>query len=254
MKDTSQPRYHLIDLLRGVLFLLVIVYHLFFDLVYIFGVNIPWFSGTAGNILQTAGAGGLILISGISCNFSGSNLKRGVRIFLWGMTITIATLILEPFGLRVFVWFGILHLIGVSGILVGAFEDKLWSKIPPALGAAASALLYAFTFGISYGFVGFFGIPFIKLPAFLYNYPGLEWLGLITKGFSSSDFFPVFPHFFIFLFGYFVWKSVKIPSRISDARLAPINFIGRHTLLIYVLHQPVLYGILWLIFTFVTRL
>ena len=244
----KQKRHHLIDLLRGALFILVIIYHIFFDLIYMFGMSMPWYSGTPENILQTVSAGGLILISGISCNFSGSNLKRGARIFAWGMLITVSTLALELLGIHVFVWFGILHLLGASGMLVGAFEDKLWNKIPPALGVAASALLYALTFGINRGFVGFFGIPLIKLPAELYAFRGLEWLGIVSKGFSSSDFFPIFPHFFLFLFGYYIWKIFKIPDRFLSAKLAPINFVGRHTLIIYVLHQPILYGLLWLIF------
>jgi Predicted membrane protein len=250
MTQQNAPRYHLIDLFRGVLIIAMIVYHFLFDLVYIFGVNIAWFNGTAASVIRTVGAGGLILIAGISCNFSQSNLKRGVKIFLYGMALTISTLALELFGLRLFIWFGVLHLIGVGGILVGAFESKL-NKIPPALGAAAALLIYAFTYGVSSGFIGFFGISLVKLPTYLYNFPGLEWLGLVTKGFSSSDFFPIFPNLFLFLAGYFVWKTVKLPDRFLTAELAPINFIGRHTLLIYLLHQPLIYGILWLVFALV---
>ena len=250
MTQQNVPRYHLIDLLRGVLIIAMIVYHFLFDLVYIFGVNIAWFNGTAASVIRTVGACGLILVSGISCNFSKSNLKRGVKIFLYGMALTLGTLALELFGLRLFIWFGVLHLIGVGGIVVGAFEGKL-SKIPPALGAACSLMIYAFTYGVSNGFFGFFGIPLVKLPSYLYNFPGLEWLGLVTKGFSSSDFFPIFPNLFLFLAGYFVWKSVKLPAKISTAKLAPINFIGRHTLLIYLLHQPLIYGILWLVFSLI---
>ena len=248
MTDKNSNRYHIIDLLRGLLFIAVVIYHALFDLVYMFGVNLPWFSGGVGRILQIVGACGLILISGMSSNFSRNNVKRGAKVFMYGMALTVSTLVLEAFGIELFIWFGVLHLIGVSGIVVGALEDKFLSRIPPTVGAAVSALLFAFTYGISDGFVGFFGVPLVKLPTYLYSHPGLEWLGFVTKTFSSGDFFPIFPNLFLFLAGYFLWRTIKLPDKILSAKLAPVNFVGRHTLVIYILHQPVIYGVLWLVF------
>ena len=248
MKDKNINRHHIIDLLRGLLFISVVIYHILFDLVYMFGANLPWFSSGGGKALQIVGAGGLILISGMSSNFSRSNIKRGIKVFMYGMALTVGTLVLEAFGIELFIWFGVLHLIGVSGIVVGSLEDKFLSRIPPAIGAAVSVALFAFTYGVSDGFVGLFGVPLVKLPTYLYSHPGLEWLGFVTRNFSSSDFFPIFPNLFLFLAGYFLWRAIKLPDKILSAKFAPVNFVGRHTLVIYLVHQPVIYGILWVVF------
>ena len=83
-----------------------------------------------------------------------------------------------------------------------------------------------------------------------YLYP----LGLTASDFASADYFPVIPYIFMYFAGRGLYKPVNngwMPDRLYHMRPGVLAFIGRHSLLIYVLHQPLLLGILWLIFRIV---
>ena len=75
-------------------------------------------------------------------------------------------------------------------------------------------------------------------------------LGVITPGFYSADYFPIFPWMFVFFAGASIglWAvRGKFPAFMAKSRLRPLAFVGRHALLIYILHQPVLYGLFSLV-------
>ena len=75
-------------------------------------------------------------------------------------------------------------------------------------------------------------------------------LGLTAPGFHSADYFPLLPWFFLFLIGtvFGGWCLAHRDNRILTAPLpGPLTWPGQHSLLIYVLHQPVLYGACYLI-------
>ena len=83
--------------------------------------------------------------------------------------------------------------------------------------------------------------------------PHLWILGLRTADFVSADYFPLLPWIFIFLFGASLGGRIKerrLPERFYGLACPPLEAVGRHSLLIYLLHQPVLmglsYGLYWL--------
>ena len=68
--------------------------------------------------------------------------------------------------------------------------------------------------------------------------------------FHSSDYFPLIPWMFLYLCGYFLWRAVGHRRRVMEKLkpgFAPLAFLGRHSLLIYLLHQPVLMGVFLLL-------
>ena len=75
-------------------------------------------------------------------------------------------------------------------------------------------------------------------------------LGLVPPEMAWGDFFPIFPWLFVFLAGAFLGRYVKegrFPPFLYKTHIRALAFVGRHSLLIYLAHQPLLFGILTLI-------
>lgn len=84
---------------------------------------------------------------------------------LCGFVVTAVTAIAIPSQV---VWFGILNLLGISMLICSALKD-LFNAIPTVVGAILSFMLYAVTYGVPTGYIGFLGIPIIELPSFCTN-------------------------------------------------------------------------------------
>lgn len=246
MDRPTPRRVHLMDELRGVLIIGVVLYHLLYDLAVIFPVGIPWMFSDAMNHARNVCTGSLIVISGISCHYTRSNLRRGLRTFGWGMALTVVTGLVIP---SQFIVFGILHFFGASMMLYGLAEPLL-KKIPTLPGLAGSILLFLLTWDIYSGFVRVMGAVWY-LPSFLYNKPILFPIGFACQGISSADYYPLMPWGFLFLAGMFFGRTVKaeaLPDFCYQSHLPPLAWLGTRTLAIYLIHQPVIYGVLSLLF------
>ena len=75
-------------------------------------------------------------------------------------------------------------------------------------------------------------------------------LGFPGPGFVSSDYFSLLPWLLLFWTGYFLYRLRPAEPLLPDIRLPGFSAMGRHSLLIYLLHQPVLYALLVLLPTF----
>ena len=135
-------------------------------------------------------------------------------------------------------------------MIITAFAKPLLQRIPPVLGAATSLLLYALTCGIPRGYIGFFYIKLFSLPEKLYDIGFLFFAGFPSKSFHSSDYFPLLPWIFIFLLGFFLWEQIKSSGadKFFVRGIPVLDLIGKYSLIIYLIHQPVLMGICQLIF------
>lgn len=236
-------RVGLIDELRGLSILLMVVYHLGYDLVYIFGISIPFFESAAFNFLRDFFAGIFVFISGICCRFSHSNVKRSIICLGCALLLTIISFFFIPDEV---IWFGILHLLGVSMLLFSCFKPLLDRISSPVLGTYLFGALFILLYNLPMGKIGW-----IHLPTKLYCCAFLAPLGLPTINFFSADYFPVIPWLFLFIAGsYFgvMTKNRKFPGYIYSNHCNFLAILGRHTLVIYLLHQPIIYGILALIF------
>lgn len=239
----KKKRSGLLDSLRGITVIQMVLYHAIWDLVFIFGVDWGWYHGTGAYIWQQCICCTFILLSGFCSAISRHPVKRGLIVFGIGGAVTLVTAVCMPDEI---VLFGVLTLIG-SCMLLQALLRRPLSHVPPAPGAVLSLLLFFFTRHIDMGYLGFFGKKLINLPDALYANLFTAYFGFCPPGFYSTDYFSLFPWIFLFLTGFFLHGLLgDAILKISWKGIAPLNFIGRHALEIYTVHQPVIYGMLLL--------
>lgn len=224
-------------------------HHAFYTLAYLFSVDAGRYLFDFFAPLSPFFAGTFVLISGTVSNLSRSNLKRGLKLIAVSLIISFVTIIFIE-GEEIY--FGILHMLAVCMILY-SFLKKPMLKIPAPAGIAASIFLFFITYPVTKGLIGFNGLLTFELPGFLYSAGWLFPLGFTSSGFYSADYFPLFPWFFMFLAGGFIGRYAsegRFPKFMFKKRIPPLGWLGRHSLAVYVLHQPVIFGIFYLIENF----
>lgn len=251
----ADSRYALLDEIRGLNLASMILYHFLWDLVFIAGIEIPWYTGTAGHIWQQSICWTFIFLSGFCWSLGRHRLKRGLTVFLAGGLVTAVTLAVMPQNRVVF---GVLTLLGSSMLLMIPL-DRLFAGIKDRRALTgcliASIALFILFLPINNGFIG----AGTKLPGALYA----DWLstyfGFPMRSFYSADYFALLPWFILFLGGYFCYRVLLSANEEQGAAFRPFTsflrtsavplaaFAGRRSLLIYLLHQPVLYGITQLV-------
>ena len=228
----SKPRIWELDALRGVCILCVIVVHFLFDLSFFGGLDLTlpaWYV-----FIQEYGGAIFVVLSGVCVTLGSKSVRRGLIVFACGMLITAVTYGMYRLGMSgadVVVKFGVLHLLGVCMLVYPAFK-----KLPPA----ALALL-----GLAIAITGY-AIRGVVVPQ--------HWLfplGLTYEGFTSSDCFPLFPQLGYFLIGAAIGKTAYrekrtfLPGAFQQTPVARFFcWCGRQSLFIYLLHQPIVYGLL----------
>ena len=231
---SAVPRLDVVDVVRGIAIAGVVLFHLVWDLAFL-GVIPAWIASHPwwllfGRVL----AGTFMALVGVSLVLASANGFRW-RAFLRRLAVLVAaalaiTLVTHAAFPETFVYYGILHAIAVAS-LVGALALRLPTTAIAALGLAAYALGFAWT-----------------SPAFDPRW--LAWIGFAAAPPPSNDFVPVFPWIGLTLLG-------MAAARLSLARgwvhrAPPMNWravqwlawLGRHSLVVYLIHQPVLLGVL----------
>ncbi len=243
MQKFIRDRFWELDFLRGIAVVMMIIFHFLWDLNYFGILQQPLYIGFWG-IFQKITAISMLLLVGICLTISYNNavaekidhkmkfLKRGAKIFGLGLLITLMTFIFVPQGT---IFFGVLHLIGASIILSVLFVKLRY----------LNALL---------------GIVFIAIGAYLqalvFNFPWLVWLGFLFRGFYTFDYYPLLPWFGVILLGIFLGnilfknakRAINIGTKTKPLFTNKLEWLGRHSLVIYFIHQPVLIALL-LLFT-----
>ncbi len=244
VKRSNKQRYGLLDSFRGLVLISMIVYHGSWDLVYLFHKNWTWYQGTGAYIWQQSICWSFILLSGFCWSLGHKPLKRGLLVFGAGALVSVVTLIFMP---QERVLFGVLTMTG-SSMLFMIPLSKLSSKVPPRLGLLFSLFLFIVTRNVNSGFLGFERWNIAKLPQMLYSSYFTTFLGFPVQEFFSTDYFSFIPWFFLFLSGYFIYRMMERSGGLRNGCLIrkwePLAFLGRHSLLIYMLHQPLVFGIL----------
>lgn len=234
-----------LDTLRGITVLSMVVYHAVWDLVFLFGMDWQWYLTPGADAWERSICCTFIALSGFCAAMGRHTIRRGVTVSLLGIAVTLVTLLFMPENR---ILFGVLTLIGACMLLVGILKKPLLS-CPAVPGLAGSLLLFFVTYRITAGSIGIPGLK-LQLPAIFYRNMVTAFFGFPPPGFWSTDYFPLLPWIFLFLGGAYLYcLAGRYILRIRWKGIAPLNFIGRHALAIYVIHQPVIYGILWLWFT-----
>lgn len=250
--NKKAPRYAFIDALRGICVVSMIAYHTMWDCVNIFGVDAPWFKTDYAIIWQQSICWCFIFLSGFCWNFGRKHLKRGLMAFIGGAVITAVTLLLMPEDKIIF---GVLTLIG-SSILLMIPLDMVFKKLPPAVFCVLNFLVFLLTKNVKEGYIGIGEKVLYYLPRSLYKNYFTAFFGFKFIGFSSSDYFPLIPWVFLFISGYFFYKLLDKKKTISKWKKSQpkkelFTFIGRNSFWIYMAHQPVVYGILYIVFNII---
>ncbi len=239
---SNKKRIFIIDEIRGFCIICMVVYHALYDIQFIFNINLSFFNSIYMNTIRNIFAGTFIFISGISCNLSKNNLKRGLICFCIGMLMTIATYIIIPQQLIIF---GILHLLGICMIIYHVLRNIL-KKLNYKIMIPILISLYILTFNIVRNYIGIKNIFSIDIPYYITKYNLLFPFGIISEDFTSADYFPIIPWIFIFIIGTYIglyFKSNKINPSFYKNNIPLLSYIGKHTIWIYILHQPILFCI-----------
>ena len=226
-----------IDFLRGLAIILMVCYHLLFDLGEFVGIErfLGWstdLTTRAWMIAQYFFAGLFVVLSGTSSTLSRNNIRRGLRLLAVSILVSAATYLFDPASA---VYFGILQCLAVSMLVYGAAFQKAGPVACAAWGAVVIGLGAA--------------LPAAKQALAVRS----DWLmpfGITGPSFSSFDYFPLIPWLGIFLVGAALGKTVYASKRSLLPWSLPrtfVNFAGRHSLLIYIVHQPVIMGLLYIL-------
>lgn len=224
-------RIELLDVWRSLAIILMVTYHILYDL-HVFGVLgrdavfSPW-----PMAIRFAAVGSFMLISGMVVRFSHNSLRRGAVVFCCGLVVSLVMYFVgDP------VQFGVLHNLGTMMMAYGIISPRV--KTPRGIWfPLLCVVIFAITYYIN---------DTVRVETNL-----LVPLGLYPVGFYSADYYPLFPWSMIFALG--VWLGNKLPAwservPLLRQRFHPILTVaGRNSLIIYLVHQPIFYGICWLI-------
>ncbi len=242
MDSRAEPRsarIPLVDVLRGFALAAMAVFHFFWDLEFFSFADLGVTEKPFWIAFAHATAGGFLALVGVSMVLAhGERLKmrafarRLALLVAAAAVVTLASWFADPDGI---ILFGILHCIAISSVLGLAFL-----RLPLALVAVAAAAAVA-------------APALFTGPAF--NAPGWLWLGLASEPKPSNDYAPLLPWFGMVLAGIALARLMLPRARKADwARWLPraglargLAFAGRHSLIVYLVHQPLLLGVLWLV-------
>ena len=224
-------RIELFDALRGLAILLMLVHHFAIDLIGL-GILPAWMiENPIVEVLWFVFASVFILLCGFSSEFAKNNKKRGLVILGFAYALTFVTSFIPGAHIR----FGILHLLGFCILIDAYFRPHL---------RTVSWRTWFYLFAIGYA-------VFVLVNAGYWRNPDHLWmLGVVGPNFASADFFPLMPWFFLFELGTHlgvVAREDRLPQWVYAYRGGVLATVGRHTLIIYLLHQPIFYGVLYLL-------
>lgn len=244
----NKQRALLLDSLRGLALVNMIAYHATWDLIYLAGHTPFWYSDSWGFYWQQGICWTFILLSGFCWSMSHNPLRHGITVSVCGLVVMAVTLIAEPESA---IWWGVLSLLGGAGLLMIPLEP-VFRRIPAALGAIVSMLCFALSRHAYWGSIGIRGVFLVNLPDWLFLNKLTAFVGFPEPGFTSTDYFPLIPWMFLYFTGYFLYRLLW--ERIRDAKAfrlscPPLTWLGQRSLVVYMLHQPVIYGVL-MIFTY----
>ena len=222
-----------LDAFRGICVLGMLIVHFVYDLTELYRL-VSWQPGDTFAWVQRWGGVLFLLLSGICVTLGRRSVRRGLIVFGCGLVCTAVTVGMYRLGLSgngIQIYFGVLHCLGMCMILWPVFRRlPWWVLLPLGLGIIMTGLWVFEPMRVSY--------------------PWLLPLGIQPQGLITSDYFPLFPNMGFFLLGSALGKTLyrrqqSLLPRVNDRNflLRFLQLCGRHSLWIYLLHQPVFSGL-----------
>ena len=274
-------RLETLDLVRGVTLVSMILYHGMWDFLYLSerGASMEalrtWYEGAGGHLWQQSICRTFILLSGFCIPFSRHIFRRGLEVSAGGIAVSAVTVI-ALYEDRIL--FGVLTFLGAAMLATGALQRAFADSSSRPSGNSAAAVrasaaglavclfLFHLTRWINLGYLRIGPRIRMDLPPGLYTFgSGTLWgyimtgLGFTMKGFFSTDYFSFLPWIFLCWTGLFFHRLLAAAGqgsrtgRLFDSTffhlcLPFFNLIGRHSLFVYLIHQPLLYLLTMIIF------
>lgn len=218
-----------LDAFRGLCILCMVAVHAIYDLVELYRI-VDWRYPALFSFVKDWGGVLFLLLSGICVTLGSRHIRRGLLVICCGLLVNIVTVGMYLLGFAdrgIIIYFGVLHCLGCCMVL--------WHPVRK-MPTWALAVLGAVLAGIG-----------LWLRGQYFSFPWLIPLGLTPAGFVSSDYFPLLPYFGFFLLGAVLGRTVYRDRQTRFPRISPENalvrcftWMGRQSLLIYLLHQPLL--------------
>ncbi len=236
--SSTKQRYLIVDVLRGLAIAMMFHYHFSFDLNHFGFIQQDFYRDPFWLNYRTLIVSLFLALVGVSLSLATrrsfnpkSYFRRLGMLVFFAALVSIASYI--QFSDRM-IFFGILHFIAVASVL-GLIFVRFY-RLNLILGAGLVIL----------------GNQFQHLA---FNQPWLQWVGLMTHKPFTEDYVPLLPWFGVVLLGIFFGKLFfeKQPQRwlinwqSEQPLIRVLSFGGRHSLIIYMLHQPLFMGLLYLI-------
>jgi len=250
-KSLAKDRAWELDFLRGFAVLFMLFMHTSWDIRYEFGV--PACSFLAKGWFWSFSQPTVVLfvcVSGICCTFSKNNVKRGLKLLAATLALDIGTYIITTFfGVDCLIIFNVLALLtcGVFLYVLISFIEKKTHVNPNVINVIMGlAAAYITIVGCNIHYMDNVVDSLVFLPVG-FDMPSVP---------SMADYMPIFPWLGVFLIGCVIGrlcykdKKTLLPGRgkVVYAVTRPVEFIGRHSLIIYLAHQPLIYALLYVIF------
>lgn len=236
-----RPRVAFYDTLRGFTIVSMCAFHVCYDLAYLYGLDMSWFTNViVQDLWRDSISFTFLILAGWMTSFSRDNFRRAGIYALTALIVWVATTIA---AVDTPVSFGILYCMAACTFIwacLWRFAGNMLENISTGALGFIRVILIA-------SFVATCGVYEIRYP-----FEGLAWLGFPSASFASGDYYPLIPYLFLYLLGAFGALRYRQTESVDSTWMLrdwcrPLTVIGRHSLIVYLVHQPIALLVLQLI-------
>lgn len=221
-----------LDMARGAAIVVMLAYHFSYDLNYWQFTQADFYHDGFWLNLRTSIVSAFVLIVGISLSVAE---RQGVLAKVWGrriLILSVAAALISAVSFLLFqqrfIFFGVIHFIALASVLTLFFVKR------PILAAVVGLLCLS---------LGNFWQHAV------FDQPALQWLGMVTHKPLTEDYVPLLPWFGVVLWGCVLGRILQRQAAfyqtVENKFARNLAQLGQHSLAVYLIHQPVFFGILW---------